>query len=1172
MNLDLNNLSERNKHMDRLSGAICVTSGADTPKYIDELTRRSGDLGFVDWSQHWNKPSGVEQGGGTLDKYYSIVVVPVNRKQTFGTSFKIGNPTQRAVPVQAEQAALDIDWTLPVNTQKQNVRVGIVDTAGTTTVLTDSTKSFATNEFQGFTLYNASLDEEQAISSNTGTTITTSAFASGWSVGDDYQVRTNEATHLYIYVCESDTAIGATTAPLYFLESVTNGTTSYTQTVYSANLGLIDTNRFAPPNGSFCMTAFDRLYVAGGLEESRGQAQVINTNSDSEQYLVATGNIDVSVVTSTSGGTSGQIVRYTRNTGTWDTDVLFIGAYVTVATSTGTLATANELADVRVLYVDPNGAYFDALNEAATAEAGVTCDINFQLNYIQGNTSGVDQTYFNGGFAGSKFFLDGDSQAYTIAWVDAFNQRMGLTTRYVGSILETDTGFILNNDTKVSYSITNDPNVHPATNYVEVDDYVTALAHIGSIIIVFCERSIYRFSADAPEQGLSTIQSGKGCPAPFSVLMTSRGIIFWDGEGISVTNGQDTSSLSENKIDDLLELVNRDFEWNIRAVYDSDEEMVEYFFPIGGEVTNDTSVAIRLSSGDIYPNRRKDVNAVWREKGADGRWYTMHGSSDRHTDSGDAYVWQHSDGLPDDGVPGTVNVDDFTGHVTSIADAGTNKLRVRAATLGFEIGDADTEPYLLEGLPISIRSGDGLTESYAVIKKAEVAALATEGNALYIGSTGAVDSGVTTAGGSNQAMQDTGGEFLTLGPLSDGTYALYNATLGETREITAFTDTGITTDLFSSVWVTGDAYEVRRLDIGKTLYIGLQNLNSTGLAAHSNTYFDIERRHNGMRIYNVTTGAEGVIKEQTLDTVTCMCGEGYVTGAASLTVMTDSAMSKYGIATNSLVDKYIVNVTDGSRGLITANTGTSITVGAMVGGSSDQFSTGDEWIVYGLWSSDTVHASFLSSSVSTTFVQDTTTPQTWTVDEWIGYYAKSLDDGSLVEIISNSATRLRFASGGSYSVGESMQIVTPGGSTLWEDGSASAVGDAYQIGKQYDVTISGDYSITNVGVHDSVFVGTIPATFGPKWTDFGSPHLKKHIKRVHIDVEGDDGNWLIVEMYKDGATSPVQVQQGYVNKADTKFVADFNQGKCYNFGLRIVCFGRNNLNIHSIGIEHEPLT
>jgi len=68
------------------------------------------------------------------------------------------------------------------------------------------------------------------------------------------------------------------------------------------------------------------------------------------------------------------------------------------------------------------------------------------------------------------------------------------------------------------------------------------------------------------------------------------------------------------------------------------------------------------------------------------------------------------------------------------------------------------------------------------------------------------------------------------------------------------------------------------------------------------------------------------------------------TAANHLTIMTDAAAH---FIVNELVGLTIVNVTDGSSGVVTANTETTVTVAALAGGTLNRWTTGDTYTISG---------------------------------------------------------------------------------------------------------------------------------------------------------------------------------------------------------------------------------
>jgi hypothetical protein len=68
------------------------------------------------------------------------------------------------------------------------------------------------------------------------------------------------------------------------------------------------------------------------------------------------------------------------------------------------------------------------------------------------------------------------------------------------------------------------------------------------------------------------------------------------------------------------------------------------------------------------------------------------------------------------------------------------------------------------------------------------------------------------------------------------------------------------------------------------------------------------------------------------------------TAANHLTIMTDAAAH---FIANELIGLTIVNVTDGSSGVVTANTETTVTVAALAGGTLNRWTTGDAYTISG---------------------------------------------------------------------------------------------------------------------------------------------------------------------------------------------------------------------------------
>ena len=1002
----ISGLSQRNKVFSELSGVVVATSGVDHPIYIDKVSGRAGRLGFDEWSHHQYKPTGVVASGGSLTdtKYYTLRLVPVDDRRSYGGIFRSGNPTPASVPIQASGANLSIDYTIPVHPQLGTVKAGDHDGTDGASVLTDSTNNFGGDDtLNGMTVVNLTDGSEGVITANTATTIT-ATLAGGtdddWDEGDEYHVVEPECTKRDVYASTGDTASGASAGPWYYQTTIDNNTdTTYTLESYTASTEVLDTNRLAPPSTpSFCLSAFNRMWMFGGVLENTGRCFIVNSTDDD-----GLNTYDITIATSTYGTAEGEIVRYTLTSGTFSE--LKVGSYVSV--SGGTMDAQNNLTSKRIIHVGSN--YFDVEHDGV-AEAGVTGTTTFQTNYIQGYTSGTDQTFFTDGMVGAQFYFEDDANTITIAWVDVENQRLGLEELYQGRVVaDTATDYVVDGDTELFWSNTNDPHVFPVENVLEVPSRGVALAQIGANILCFSDGMIHRMLADSPEQGVVLVSDSIGCKAPLSVIQTPRGVLFFDGVSLNLTDGGNIQSLTADRADELLECINRDFEYNIRAVYLHEKDQAYMVFPVASSV-NDWGLTVNLSNGDVFPERRNDVNAVWLEDNSDGQLSIYHGGTDRFTSSGMSYIYEHSEAWSTDDLP---EDSDFGSDVMAVAG---QVITVMGDGIHMELGDASTSPYQLEGCSVYLRSLTGNYEHYLVIESVTENALSKDGNALYAGGAG-----------------------------------------------------------------TGD-----------TLFVGVDNLDSTGLAQENNTVYTPDE-FAGRKIYNITDGSEGYIKTHTDKEFTVYVAEGEAE-SEDATELADQSIERY-IGSGSVVGLTVMNLTDCSEGTITANTINTITA-TLSGGTNNEWAVGDEWVIKGLFG---------------------------------------------------------------------------GGDNTWDGGSASAVGDEYQIGTRYDVTVSSDYDLTYIEATDRAYFCVIPTVYGWKWTDFGSPHLPHKVRRIQIDCEPTDGNWIVVEMAKDGIPTILRISEAWVDRTQTKAVFEFEMGHCSSFGYRIKTMGKNPVRIQNISIEQETI-
>ena len=134
--------------------------------------------------------------------------------------------------------------------------------------------------------------------------------------------------------------------------------------------------------------------------------------------------------------------------------------------------------------------------------------------------------------------------------------------RYTGSNLdETE-----EDKNMVFYSLLNQPNVIPITNFIKCQDSqggeITGLAELMGNLVVFMQRSIWRLSLPSTNTSQwSLLESSPelGCTAPRSIISTDKGVFFANKEGVYI--------LSQNFIPQEITLLWRD---EYQKNYDND--------------------------------------------------------------------------------------------------------------------------------------------------------------------------------------------------------------------------------------------------------------------------------------------------------------------------------------------------------------------------------------------------------------------------------------------------------------------------------------------------------------------------------------------------------------------------------------------------------------------------
>jgi hypothetical protein len=268
---------------------------------------------------------------------------------------------------------------------------------------------------------------------------------------------------------------------------------------------------------------------------------------------------------------------------------------------------------------------------------------------IVGNVSGADQTYFSEGMVGAYITFDGDIKSYKITAVDTINQALEVEGGYDGVVDDVMTDFTITSDFELWYSDVNNPHVFRTGNYVEIPDRIEGLAELGGMILCFCRGSMYAVPIDNLGQEPIKIPETIIFNAPYSIVKTPKGIMFFDGEGISITDGVSVTSITKYKASDYMEGINREMTHNIRGVYNPTFRRVEYYFAYGTSITNDYGLEITTDSFNCYGTSRTDCNAVWLDHEPNQPFQVYHGTSGRHVATGRGDIWKHDKSLSTDG-------------------------------------------------------------------------------------------------------------------------------------------------------------------------------------------------------------------------------------------------------------------------------------------------------------------------------------------------------------------------------------------------------------------------------------------------------------------------------------------------------------------------------------------
>jgi len=231
-----------------------------------------------------------------------------------------------------------------------------------------------------------------------------------------------------------------------------------------------------------------------------------------------------------------------------------------------------------------------------------------------------------------------------------------------------DDGFSIYSDFGLTWSDANYPHIFRTENYTPISDRIMAIATFNQNIIMFCKNSVQSVPIAGLGQTPYLISDDVQCLAPHSVVSTPVGVFFYDGSGISMTDGQQIIPVTAYRAADYLESINNSRVINMRGVYDPQHRRIEYYFAYGSDYNNNFGITISTDSLNCYPSQRLDVNSAWLDRNDEGAQKVYHGTTN---EVGEGTVWEHS---TDEGTDLGI-AQELVGNILSI-DSANHKVTV----------------------------------------------------------------------------------------------------------------------------------------------------------------------------------------------------------------------------------------------------------------------------------------------------------------------------------------------------------------------------------------------------------------------------------------------------------------------------------------------------------------
>lgn len=185
--------------------------------------------------------------------------------------------------------------------------------------------------------------------------------------------------------------------------------------------------------------------------------------------------------------------------------------------------------------------------------------------------------------------------------------------------------------------------------------------------------------------------------ATHSICSNGRLVMFYDGEGISITDGVTMQSVTALKGREYLNNVNKELAIQIQGIYNPKDRRFEFTFPMGLETNNNYGIHITEDAYNNVPFSRPDANALFSGF-EDGRFKIFHGTSG-NLSGGAGAVWTHegaTDGFTGNGFESVIT--DITAQVMTVQGTLAIGWGVGDVVLLYPVGGGNYRQAMIESL------------------------------------------------------------------------------------------------------------------------------------------------------------------------------------------------------------------------------------------------------------------------------------------------------------------------------------------------------------------------------------------------------------------------------------------------------------------------------------------